>query len=331
MYNPEFDITGHGLLAYPDTTVLVSAEVKTVNANATDEDLFFLETSPIPALGHSRTSDISSFKVVLQVTIDEDDPTYDDHSLFSYTHYIPYQNKYSYLETFSITHFTNFYEGPIRKDVNVKFSFDFEFNMIQAIDEIEIVIYYLRDYIKNAASKFSDVSAGFVAAIIYDELYHRDILDDWQDNSDPFTLIEQVLINRSGEANAFVGKKELPNLDVTLGFSQVSINGVKARVAMGHINASDIPGYNDNPDEAAMNFLLDPRTAPIVVAATLHHLITFINNENGGAWNANDYPQAVAYFYSSGYGSKVEILQNPQNGNEKIDRIDRLEKVMSLQ
>jgi len=268
---------------------------------------------------------------VLQVTIDEDDPTYDDRSLFTYTHYIPYQNKYSYLESFSITHSTNFYEGPIRKDVNVKFSFDFEFNMTQAMDEIEIIIYYLRDEIKNAASKFSDVSAGFVAAIIYDELYHRDIFDDWQDGSDPFTLMEQVLINRSGEANAFVGKKELPDLDVTLGFGQVSINGVKARVEKGHINASDIPGYDDNPDEAAMNFLLNPKTAPIVVAATLHHLIAFINNENGGAWNAKDYPQAVAYFYSSGYGLNGEILQNPQNGNEKIDRIERLEKVMSLQ
>lgn len=95
---------------------------------------------------------------------------------------------------------------------------------------------------------------------------------------------------------------------------------MKARVEKGHINASDIPGYDDNPDEAAMNFLLNPKTAPIVVAATLHHSIAFINNENGGAWNAKDYPQAVAYFYSSGYGSNGEILQNPQNGNEKIDR-----------
>ncbi len=50
MYSPKLDITGFGALAYPNTPVLVSAEVKTVNTDTTDEDLFFLETRPIPAL-----------------------------------------------------------------------------------------------------------------------------------------------------------------------------------------------------------------------------------------------------------------------------------------
>lgn len=330
-YDPTYDLTGYGALAYPDKPILVISESDTVNFDVSDKDLFFLETKPVPISGYPRVSNPDSFKVTLKVTIDEDDPTYDDHSLFTTTHYIPYQNKYSYLEDFSITHITNFYEGPIRKDVNVKFLFDFEFNMIQAVDEIEIVIYLLRGYIKDATDSYAGVSPGLVAAILYDELYHRDILDDWQDGSNPFTLVDQIFINRSGEANTFVGREELPDLDVTLGFGQVSINGVKSRVAMGHIDASSIPGYRENPDEAAMKFLLDPRTAPIIVAATLYHLFSFINSNNGGAWNSHDYPQAVAYFYSSGYGPNGEILQNPADGNEKIQRIERLENVLSFQ
>lgn len=65
----------------------------------------------------------------------------------------------------------------------MKFSFDFEFALIQAMDEIEMVIYRLCNEIERAAARFSDVSAGFVMAMIYEEVYRRDIFDNWQEDA----------------------------------------------------------------------------------------------------------------------------------------------------
>ena len=68
------------------------------------------------------------------------------------------------------------------------------------------------------------------------------------------------------------------------------------------------------------------------MAATVHHLIAFINKENGGSWDARDYPQAVAHFYNGGPSTLTgEILQNPPNGIEKVARIDRLTKIINLE
>jgi len=95
----------------------------------------------------------------------------------------------------------------------------------------------------------------------------------------------------------------------------------------------DDPTYDDHSAFTFTHYIpYQNQAAPLAIAATVHHLIAFINKENGGSWDARDYPQAVAHFYNGGPSTLTgEILQNPPNGIEKVARIDRLTKIINLE
>lgn len=93
-------------------------------------ELFILSVEPISTTGATFGSPPDSYKVILRVEIYEENPTYDNQSTFTYTYYIPYRSEVIYQDLFEVTHFTSFNEGPIRKTVNVQFTFKFEYVLI---------------------------------------------------------------------------------------------------------------------------------------------------------------------------------------------------------
>jgi hypothetical protein len=278
-----------------------------------------------------RSAGVLQYQVDLEIDIQDIDPIYTDNFSISHRFYIAsdFGDKKTKSDALTISASTQFYEGPIRQNVDVRFEFNLSYNLIRAFDRLEYLVYSFRSSILEAASRYQDVPASLVAAIIYDELFNRTPEDDWQEQVlDPNTsasrwkeFIVSNLITPSGtEDNA------------TIGVGQLSVSGLQKLIDLGYINAEDISGWGNDSFQAGLQYLLDPDTAVIAVAANLQYLIDIINHDiQDPTINVAERLEIVAYYYSAGYivGSGT-IPANLANGFEKVETMPRLQEILSL-
>lgn len=109
-------------------------------------------------------------------------------------------------------------------------------------------------------------------AIMRNELYNFDQLDN----------ADEVAIRRTGKPSPLHRNPD----DATVGYSQISINGVKAREA-------EFPDQLDQFKGNELHALEDPKAAPLLIAATLAHNIKMYQNHRIPVTE-----QSLAYSYN---------------------------------
>lgn len=168
-----------------------------------------------------------------------------------------------------------------------------------------------------------------MAAIIYDEIYHRDYFDDAQDYKSPLQINQNVLIEKFVEVIYEIKYEGNDNERTTLGIGQISVEGFKKLRRLGYLDSQDIPGWDQDYFAASVKYLLDPTTAPLAVAANLQYLIDIISSDSGV--NVANNLEIVAHYYNAGYyvGSGTTD-ENLSNGIEKIERMPRMEDILNL-
>ncbi|GAB4544453.1 MAG: hypothetical protein OHK0023_01280 [Anaerolineae bacterium] len=164
----------------------------------------------------------------------------------------------------------------------------------------------LRDEIKAAAAILG-VSPELVAAIIYDELQKKDNNDNLQEWAALFGI----------------GVKDT----WSLGVAQMQIQTVYDLVEAGYLVKPD--GWNDNKQDIAIRWLLEPKNAPYLVAARIKQTMDYWQQRGV---DISQRPEILATLYSIGLTGQSGVNPNPQpsdRGNEIVGTMGRMGELLN--
>jgi len=258
----------------------------------------------------------TGFNIKFLLELHENDPTYPDSAKFENSYVIPYKqdsNELSYSGVFEFNHSADLNEGAVRKIVRTNFNFKFKYVVKLGSRLVKAVLYSLRNSIKEAGTqkRYPDITPEMIAAVLYDEIYFADFLDDWQNREAELSLTNDSFKKTFGRflVSFYGGLKPLD--EVSIGIAQMQSRRFKDLVNQGYI--SPPPNWNNDPTDASVKFLLDSEKAPYAVAAELQRIVDFWRK--GGVDISKNY-SVLLYLYTVGETTAKGVNPNPQPDSE---------------
>ena len=214
----------------PRITPLHEAKVTTFKTSKflfTIENLHFY-TNPSP----------NGFNIKFLIELNENDPTYPDSTKFENSYVIPYKrdsNALSYNGNFEFSHSADLNEGAVRKIVRTNFTLKFKYVVKLGSRWVKAVLYILRDTIKKAGTqkRYPDVTPEMIAAVLYDEIYFADFLDDFQNSSAELSLNDDGFRKAFGRFLISFFARLKPSDEVSIGIAQMQVRRFKDLVNQG--------------------------------------------------------------------------------------------------
>lgn len=294
----------------PRITPLHEAKVTTFK---TSKFLFTIEDLHFYTYPSSR-----GFNIKFLLELNENDPTYPDSAKFENSYVIPYKqdsNELSYSGGFEFTHSADLNEGAVRKIVRTNFTFKFKYVVKLGSRWVKAVLYSLRNSIKKAGTqkRYPDVTPEMIAAVLYDEIYFADFLDDFQDSGAELSLDDNGFKKAFGRFLVSFYAVLKPLDEVSIGIAQMQVGRFKDLVNQGYI--SPPPNWDKDLTDSSIKFLLDPEKAPYAVAAELQRIVDFWRK--GGVDISKNYP-VLLYLYTVGETTPKGVNPNPLPGDAGI-------------